>query len=109
MLVLRAGHRLNRCLLRRGEGGGPLVEVVGHDGVGEVHKRPFERYLIGLRSGCDTAVEIGQEVGDGVGTDVGDFAVGELMEAEHGSHGWAAGVGLAVELDLELFGHGGIN
>ena len=88
------------------QGRGPEGHVLRVDGVGEVHEGEGEVHALALAGGADAAPEVRDEPGEVARLYLRHLPPGLLLEAEHGAHGGAAGVFLAVHGDGEVLFHG---
>ena len=82
-----------------GEGGSPSVDVFRGERIEELFFGDVKGGVGAAAGGEDDAVEIATHGGHLVRFDFGDFASGEVAEADDGAHGGETGIGDGVDGD----------
>ena len=82
-----------------GEGGSPSVDVFRGERIEELFFGDVKGGVGAAAGGEDDAVEIATHGGHLVRLDFGDFASGEVAEADDGAHGGETGIGDGVDGD----------
>lgn len=83
----------------RGEGGSPSIDVFRGERIEELFFGDVKGRVGAAAGGEDDAVEIATHGGHLVRFDFGDFASGEVAEADDGAHGGETGIGDGVDGD----------